>query len=88
MSAITTQNQEASRELAPLLNERFALNQRQMAVCLLFCLFFMYLNYLPLFHSDIWCHVHYGHWIIDNGQLPGEDPFMPLAAGMKVVDNA
>ena len=48
----------------------------------------MYLNYIPLFHSDIWGHVHYGQWIIENQTLPLEDPYMPLVEGVRVVDTA
>lgn len=53
-----------------------------------FCLLFMYHNYLPLFHSDLWGHVSYGEWIWQHRQLPTEDPFTPLAEGVPLVASA
>lgn len=49
-----------------------------------FCLLFMYHNYLPLFHSDLWGHVAYGEWMLTHGELPLEDPFAELATGVPV----
>ncbi len=49
-------------------------------------LFFLLLCYLPLRGADLWADVSYGGWILDRGELPAEDPFLPLAAGMEVVD--
>src|SRR5438309_1271090 len=74
--------------LTPLLSQRFALTLGQLAMCGLFVLFLLYLSYIPLFHSDIWGHVEYGRWILEHHALPAEDPFLPLAEGMRVVDNA
>ncbi len=71
-----------------MLGDRFVMTRSQLAVCVWFCVFFVYLNYIPLFHSDIWCHVHYGAWMIDHGQWVTEDPFLPLAEGVRVVNNA
>ena len=74
--------------LEPILSERFALKWHDFAICSWFACFFMYMSYLPLFHSDIWGHVMYGKWILEHGVLPQQDPFMSLAAGMRLVDNA
>lgn len=74
--------------LEPILSERYALQWRHVGVCTAFSLFFVYLNYLPLFHSDIWGHVLYGQWMLEHASLPTQDPFLPLAEGMRVVDNA
>ncbi len=60
----------------------------QLGVIAGFCLLFMYHNYLPLFHSDLWGHVSYGEWIWQHRQLPTEDPFTPLAEGVTVVATA
>ena len=85
----TTESQaNVSAVLQPVLSDRFALKWHQFAICAWFSVFFMYLSYLPLFHSDIWCHVLYGQWILEHGALPTSDPYMPLASGMQVVDNA
>ena len=53
-----------------------------------FCLLFLYHNYLPLFHSDLWGHVSYGEWMLEQRQLPQEDPFTPLAEGVPVIATA
>ncbi len=50
--------------------------------------FFLLLCYLPLRGAGLWAHVSYGGWILDRGELPREDPFLPLAAGIEVVDGA
>ncbi|MDP7018836.1 MAG: hypothetical protein QGG36_23750 [Pirellulaceae bacterium] len=82
-----TQNFQVESLQAVLL-DRWVLNKWHFAVCAWFCVFFMYLNYIPLYHSDLWCHLNYGNWMIDHGKLVEEDPFLPLAKGMPVVNNA
>jgi hypothetical protein len=77
-----------SELLQPVLSARLALRGRHLAVCLWFAVFFVYLSYVPLFHTDIWGHVHYGRWILEHRTLPAEDPVMPLAEGVRVIDNA
>lgn len=47
---------------------------------------FLLLSYVPLRATDLWGHELYGEWILDHRELPREDPFLPLAAGMEVVD--
>lgn len=86
---LTPQHSERSvTQLSPVLSARFALGPKHVAATLFYCLLFMYLNYIPLFQTDIWGHVLYGKYILENGILPTEDPFMPLARGMEVVDTA
>lgn len=67
---------------------RGGVSAAQLIVIAGFCLLFMYHNYLPLFHSDLWGHVSYGEWIWQHRQLPTEDPFTPLAEGVPVVATA
>ena len=55
---------------------------------LLFGGLFLYFNYLPLFHTDLWGHVAFGEWILRHRMLPTEDPWQPLAAGMRLIDSA
>lgn len=74
--------------LAPVLGEEWAFDLRKLLLCAGFCVFFMYHNYLPLFHTDVWGHVAYGNWILDHRSLPAEDPFVALAAGVPIVDTA
>ncbi len=50
--------------------------------------FYLLLSYLPLENAALWGHVIYGEWIIEHQSLPAEDPIMPLAEGMPVVDTS
>jgi len=68
--------------------EHLAINGWTMLGICLFAFFFAICNYMPLFHTDLWGHVAYGEWILQNNQLPAEDPFTELAAGVPAVDNA
>lgn len=74
--------------LVPKLDEQFALSRSQFAVLVCVCLFFMYYNYMRLFHSDFWGHVSYGTWILENEQLPEQDMFLNHAEGMPIVATA
>lgn len=74
--------------LRPVLPVRFALTWEHLLGTLLFAALFLLLNYLPLRPTDLWGHVLWGRWILDHGRLPLEDPVMPLAAGMRVVNYA
>lgn len=71
--------------LTLLLGKRWALGLKHLAVTALFGLFFVYLTYVPLFHTDLWDHVVYGQHILKTGQLPAEDPFLKLAEGVPIV---
>lgn len=59
-----------------------------LAYALTFGGLFLYFNYLPLFHTDLWGHVAFGEWILQHRALPTEDPWQPLAAGMRLVDSS
>ncbi len=50
--------------------------------------FFMYLSYAPLWHTDLWGHVAYGHWMLDYGRLPAFDPFVELADVTPLIASA
>lgn len=78
----------ATLPLKPLLDERWQLSWRHVAACAWFCFLFLYFNYIPLFHSDLWGHVHYGKWMLEHRQLVDQDPFMPFAQGMHSANNA
>ncbi len=40
---------------------------------------FLLVNALPLWHTDIWAHMHYGSWIIEHQSLPMTEPYSPYA---------
>jgi hypothetical protein len=88
MSSPIVEDPTQSTELNPILSERFALQRSHLLITLTFCLFFLYCNYIPIFHSDIWGHVAYGHWILEHQRLPVEDPFVSLAQGVPVMVTA
>lgn len=64
------------------------LGPKHLLVAALWGIFFLWLNRLPLPPGELWGHASYGQWILANRAVPAEDPFMPLAAGMRVFDSA
>lgn len=74
--------------LTPVLSYRWAFKLSHLAVIVLFGVLLLFLNYLPVRGTDIWCHVSFGQWIKANQAIPTEDPFQPLARGMEYVDYA
>src|SRR5262249_5928982 len=40
---------------------------------------FLLVNFLPLWHTDIWGHLKFGQWIVDNRRLPAHEPFCAAA---------
>lgn len=72
----------------PVLPARYALSGKHVVLVAALAGFFLYLNYIPLWHTDLWSHVEYGQWILEHRELPTNDPFVPLAKGMQVVDSA
>ena len=74
--------------LIPVLGYRCALKLSHLGVTFLLGLLLVFHNYLPLRGTDLWGHVLYGRWIAEHRLLPTEDPFLPLAQGMRVVDTA
>jgi hypothetical protein len=40
---------------------------------------FVFVTYVPLWHTDVWGHLKFGQWIVENGCLPKEEPFCPHA---------
>ena len=53
-----------------------------------FSLLYVLLSYQPLWHTDIWGHVSYGHLILETGTIPATEPFMPLAQGVRLIDTS
>lgn len=79
--------------LEPKISEKYALSWPHVLACGFFAILFAVFNHLPLFHSDLWGHVGYGHWILEHStltdlQLPEFDPFAPLADGVPMVNTA
>ena len=71
-----------------VLSDRFALKAGHVAICFGFGVLFMYLNYIPLFHTEIWRHVALGNWMIENQTIPNSNPLVSLADGMDYVPTA
>ncbi|MBX3414550.1 MAG: hypothetical protein KF708_17820 [Pirellulales bacterium] len=72
----------------PVLPAHLALRKKHVVLVAALAAFFLYLNYIPLWHTDLWSHVDYGRWILAHRELPTSEPFLPLAQGMRVVDSA
>jgi hypothetical protein len=64
------------------------MSRSQLFVLIGMCLFFMYYNYMRLFHSDFWGHVSYGTWILEHEQLPQQDMYVAHADGMPLIATA
>lgn len=79
---------ESVLQLEPKLSQKWALGYGNVAVTAFFALFFMYLSYLSLFHTDLWGHVAYGDWMIKHHALPQEDPYVGYARGVPVIASA
>lgn len=78
----------AADELESSYVERFAIPRTYLMLTVLFGIVFLYYSYVPLFHSDIWGHVIYGDWILENGRLPEFDPYLKLVDGVPVTCTA
>ena len=86
-----TRSPEASElhpPLTPVLSDAWALTPRHLVACTLGALLFVVYNYTRLFHTDIWGHVEYGLWILNNGSIPRFDPILELAEGVPIVPTA
>lgn len=42
----------------------------------------------PLWPTDLWDHVNYGNWILNQEAIPDTEPLLPLADGMPMVTSA
>ncbi len=42
----------------------------------------------PLWPTDLWDHVNYGTWMLNQGQIPDYEPLLPLAEGVPMVTYA
>ena len=74
--------------LHPQISRRWALGPAHLLIVTAWGTLFLFLSYLPLRATDVWCHVAYGDWILENQTLPIEDPFLPTAEGMPIVHSA
>ena len=74
--------------LTPVLSDAWALTPRHLVACVLGALLFVVYNYTRLFHTDIWGHVEYGLWILDNRSTPRFDPILELTEGVPIIPTA
>ncbi|MCG6156888.1 hypothetical protein [Rubinisphaera margarita] len=51
-------------------------------------LIYAVLSYHPLWHTDLWGHLSYGRYIVQQGEIPTTEPLLPLCQGMPFVDTA
>ena len=88
MSQTAEPDEAKLEELTVNLSDRFAVELRHLLAVAGFSVCFLYFNYIPLYCSDLWGHVSYGHWIMDHRALPTEDPYVRLADGVPIVATA
>lgn len=86
--ATSVDSSNASPEAAPRPLPGWFLTPGHVALAALWGLLFMIFNNLPLAGGALWGHILYGEWILEHRAVPAEDPFMPLAAGIRVLDQA
>jgi hypothetical protein len=79
---------DLERQLTVKLPAEWAFPPSWLAVTVFFGLLFVYFNWMPLYHSDLWGHVLYGNWMLEHRRLPAEDPFVPLAQGIPITATA
>lgn len=84
----TTETEVEEYPFEAKISPHWALSIEQVLAVAAFGVLFIVLSYVPLRATDLWGHVAYGQWILNHRQLPTEDPAMPLARGMQVVDTA
>lgn len=57
---------------------RYYLTPDQAAAITFLGMLFLFMNFVPLWHTDTWGHIQYGQWIAEHGRLPDGNPFCPL----------
>lgn len=72
--------------LIPVLDARWALTLKHLAITAAFCGLFVFLNHMPLRGTDLWGHLVWGQQILAERALPTHDAMQPLSDGMRVVD--
>ncbi len=85
--AVTAADQDQVEGAGRRRPPRWFLSLAHVPLAFLWGLFFWVLNNTSLPSGDLWGHVLYGSWILDHRALPFEDPVMPLAAGIELVDD-
>lgn len=68
------------------LGSRWAWRGEHLLLTAILCGIVVLLNHLPLRNTDLWGHVVYGRFLLDQRFLPTNDLLEPLAEGMRVVD--
>lgn len=60
------------------------------AIAIVLAVFFTFLCFRPLWHSDLWGHLAYGRLMWESGPsvLKGDEPLMPLSQGIPFIDTA
>lgn len=84
----TTPEADQRPRLESVLGPQWEFGWQNVAVAVWFGLFFMYLSYQSLFHTDLWGHVAYGKWMLEHSALPAEDPFVQYCQGVPAICSA
>src|SRR5689334_6454618 len=63
-----------------------ALTRSDLLVVAVLALAFVVTGMNRLNHTDLWGHLNYGRWIVENGSLPEVDPFASQIPSRPFVD--
>src|SRR4051812_33536304 len=61
------------RPLPCLLHWRY----RDVGAAAMLAAVFLFVDSVPLWHTDVWAHAKFGEWIVREGHLPEHEPFTP-----------
>ncbi len=77
-----------SRDSSPrvLHLERLRTSRGVAAIIFVLALLFLYLSYLPIWHTDIWGHLSYGRYLWTTRSLPVTEPLLPLSKDVRFID--
>ena len=85
------ENEEHSPEVIHLedrLPEWFRCTPGAPVIAVVLAIVFVFLNSIPLAHTDLWGHLNYGRLIWNARSIPATEPTMSLASGIQMVDTA
>ncbi|MCE9528508.1 MAG: hypothetical protein K8R36_20890 [Planctomycetales bacterium] len=70
------------------LPESWKLSQATAGLSALLALYFLFVNYQPVTHLEVWDHLAFGRLIATNRALPQTEPFLPLMRGIPTADTS
>lgn len=66
---------------------RFRIHNGQLLAVALLAGLFIYLSFIPLWHTDVWAHAKYGEWYWTHRTTPPVEPLSPFTDKQKQFAN-